>query len=63
MKKTPEYLRKAIKNYQSKFDLQQLRLPKGTRSRAAAVGLSPADMASLIVEEIEKREARQGSRN
>lgn len=54
--KTPEYSRKAIRRYESKFDIQQLRLEKGLRARAAAVGLTPSDMAKLIKAEVEKRE-------
>ena len=33
MGKTPEYTRKAINNYKEKFDIIQIRLPKGTRDR------------------------------
>lgn len=54
--KTPEYSRRAIRRYESKFDIQQLRLEKGLRARAAAVGLTPSDMAKLIKAEVEKRE-------
>ncbi len=54
--KTPEYSKRAVKNYQNKFDLQQLRLEKGLRARAAAVGLTPKAMAILIKAEVEKRE-------
>ena len=31
MKDTPEYTKKAVKNYREKFDVMQLRLPKGTK--------------------------------
>lgn len=31
MGKTPEYTKKAVDNYRSKFDIVQLRLPKGTK--------------------------------
>lgn len=31
MKDTPEYTKKAVKNYREKFDVVQLRLPKGTK--------------------------------
>ena len=33
MANTPEYTRKAVDNYRKKFDIMQLRLPKGTRER------------------------------
>ena len=35
MARTADYTRKAINNYRSKFDLVQIRLPKGTKDRAA----------------------------
>jgi len=57
MNKTPDYTLKAIKNYKEKFDIQYLRLEKGLKARAQAVGLRPSDMALLIKEEVEKREA------
>lgn len=31
MKDTPEYTKKAVKSYREKFDVMQLRLPKGTK--------------------------------
>lgn len=31
MKDTPEYTKKAVKNYREKFDVVQLRLPKGKK--------------------------------
>lgn len=31
MKNTPDYTKKAVKNYLEKFDVMQLRLPKGTK--------------------------------
>ena len=33
MGKTPEYTKKAVDNYRSKFDIVQLRLPKGTKEK------------------------------
>lgn len=33
MGKTPEYTKRAIDNYKSKFDLVQIRLPKGTKEK------------------------------
>ena len=54
--KTPDYTRKAIEKYRRKFDLQQLRLDKGLKARAAAVGLTPSGMADIIRQEVERRE-------
>ncbi len=36
MSKTPEYTKKAIANYQQKFDRVTLNLPKGTKERVKA---------------------------
>ena len=55
--KTPDYTKRAIEKYKEKFDLQYLRLEKGLKARADAVGLRPCDMATLIKEEVEKRES------
>lgn len=37
MSKTPDYTKKAISNYRDKFDVMQIRLPKGTRHRISAL--------------------------
>ena len=53
---TPDYTKKAVANYRNKFDIQQLRLPKGTKEQIIAkygnisvndyiVGLVLADLA------------------
>ena len=57
MAKTANYTRKAIDNYRTKFDLAQIRLPKGTRDRAKANGINLNDVAvDAILKEIEKSE-------
>lgn len=38
MAKTPEYTRNAINNYRDKFDIIQVRFPKGTKKRLKEVG-------------------------
>ena len=38
MSKTPDYTKKAINTYRSKFDLVQIRLPKGTKEKIQATG-------------------------
>lgn len=38
MGKTPEYTKKAVDNYRSKFDFIQLRLPKGTKEKLTDKG-------------------------
>lgn len=49
MAKTPEYTKKAISNYRSKYDLAQIRLPKGTRERADKNNISINDIAVSAV--------------
>lgn len=58
--KTPDYTRRAIRKYRDKHDIVQMQLPKGTRDRAAAVGMAPKDMAALVLEEIDRREKSAG---
>jgi hypothetical protein len=45
MARTADYTRKAINNYRSKFDLVQIRLPKGTKDRAAESDININDIA------------------
>ena len=33
---TPDYTKKAVANYRNKFDIQQLRMPKGTKEQITA---------------------------
>jgi hypothetical protein len=49
MAKTPEYTKKAVSNYRSKYDLAQIRLPKGTRERADKNNISINDIAVSAV--------------
>lgn len=49
MAKTPEYTKKAVSNYRSKYDLAQIRLPKGTRDRAEKNNISINDIAVSAV--------------
>ena len=49
MKKTPEYTRKAVDAYRQKYDLAQIRLPKGTRERIKKYNVSINDIAVLAV--------------
>lgn len=46
---TADYTRKAINNYRSKFDLVQIRLPKGTKDRAAEADININDIAVSAV--------------
>ena len=49
MAKTPEYTKKAVSNYRSKYDLAQIGLPKGTRDRADKNNISINDIAVSAV--------------
>nr|DAH31240.1 MAG TPA: hypothetical protein [Bacteriophage sp.] len=46
---TADYTRKAINNYRSKFDLVQIRLPKGTKDRATESDININDIAVSAV--------------
>lgn len=61
MVKTPEYTRRATANYQAKFDLMQIRLPKGTKQRIAeTVDKSINDyIVSLVLDDLERIEGKQ----
>lgn len=45
MAETAEYTRRAVDNYRSKYDFVQIRLPKGTRERAKALGANVNNVA------------------
>lgn len=49
MARTADYTRKAINNYRSKFDLVQIRLPKGTKDRAVELDININDIAVSAV--------------
>ena len=62
MAKTPEYTRRAVENYRNKFDLIQVRLPKGTRERIANAGEVPNDyITALVLADLERREGKPGT--
>ena len=54
MGKTPEYTKKAVDNYRSKFDFVQIRLPKGTKERLAEKGNINDYINKLIMQDLEK---------
>lgn len=53
MAKTPEYTRRATANYQAKYDLIQVRFPKGTKERIKEV-VTDQSVNDYIVSVIEK---------
>ena len=63
MANTPEYTRKAVDNYRKKFDIMQLRLPKGTRDRIEKQADKAHDFVVDCVlaelERLEEQEAQQ----
>ena len=58
MTPTPEYTKRAVNNYRSKFDVIQLRMPKGTRARIEAKTKETmnAYVNRLISEDLERTE-------
>lgn len=38
MEKTPDYIKKAVNNYRDKFDIIQVRFPKGTKEKLKEFG-------------------------
>ena len=38
MEKTPDYIKKAVNNYRDKFDIIQVRFPKGTKEKLKELG-------------------------
>lgn len=58
----PEYTKKAIERYRDKFDIVQVRLPKGTRDRITALEESANNyIVQAVIERLEADE-REGSK-
>lgn len=57
MGKTPEYTKKAVKKYDSKFDKVLIRLPVGTAEKIRSeIGIScNAYINQLVMEDLKKR--------
>lgn len=55
-KKTPEYLRKAVDRYRSKYDVISLRLPAGTVERMNNVGMTPKMRVEILLDALERME-------
>lgn len=60
MAKTPEYTKKAIQNYNNKFDRIAVNLPKGTKDRIKALtGKScNAYVSELVVKDLDSLESK-----
>ena len=58
MAKTPEYTKKAIQNYNNKFDRVAVNLPKGTKDKIKELtGKScNAYISELVINDLEKLE-------
>lgn len=65
MTPTPEYTKRAVNNYRNKFDVIQLRMPKGTRERIEAKTSETLNIYvnRLIVEDLERKEAKTDPQN
>ena len=63
MAKTPEYTKKAIRNYNNKFDRVAVNLPKGTKERIKELtGKScNAYISELVLAELERLEREKSS--
>ncbi len=53
MSKTPEYTKKAVNNYRQKFDLIQIRLPKGTKERLQDKGNINEYICGLVLADLD----------
>ena len=60
MAKTPEYTKKAIQNYNNKFDRIAVNLPKGTKDRIKVLtGKScNAYVSELVVKDLDSLESK-----
>lgn len=60
MATTPEYTKRAVNNYRNKFDLVQLRMPKGTRERIEAKTTETLNVYinRLISKDLEQQEQK-----
>lgn len=56
MGKTPDYIKRAAKNYRDKWHFISLRLPSDFKERLAAAGITTADIAAMVKAELERRE-------
>lgn len=57
MAKTPDYTRRATANYQAKYDLIQVRFPKGTKERIKEVTTDQSVndyIVNAIIEKLDK---------
>ena len=54
--KTPDYITRAVKKYNEKFDIFTDKLPAGTKERMIAAGFSPSDRVADIMAALEKME-------
>ena len=57
MAKTPDYTRRATANYQAKYDLIQVRFPKGTKERIKEVATEQSVndyIVNAIIEKLDK---------
>lgn len=53
MSKTPEYTKKAVNNYRQKFDLIQVRFPKGTKERLQNKGNINEYICDLVLADLD----------
>ena len=56
MGKTPDYTKKAVDSYRSKFDFVQIRLPKGMKEELKSKGNINEYILNLIKSDIDKND-------
>ena len=56
MGKIPEYTKRAIDNYRKKHYFMQLRFDRDIKERLELAGLTAAEVAVLVLDELERRE-------
>jgi len=61
MGKLPDYVKRAQENYRKKHCYLNVRFPAEIKERLYAAGLNAAEVARLVLEELERRESAQKS--
>ena len=62
MAETPSYTRKAVKKYRSKFDIIQVRFPKGTRAKMADIDNINDYIVKCVVDSLNDEKKRKGAK-
>lgn len=60
MAETPSYTRNAVKKYRSKFDIIQVRFPKGTRAKMADIDNINDYIVKCVVDSLNDEKNEKG---